>query len=316
MIRFLQHDQIDKKQWDVCISRAVNGNFLAWYWFLDIVNPEWCALVDDNYEKVFPLTAYAKAGIKYLRQPYFTQQLGVFYQTSLTQEELLAFLHAIPPTFKYIYIYLNASNRIASSGADSEMTNLELDLNSEYGLISRSYHTNLQRNLKKAQKHNLSISKHIKPEAVISLFKDNKGKEIKHLEEASYQLVERIASESIHRGMGEIWGAYDEFNKLIAGVLWIKSHQKAVFLFSAVSSAGKKTFAMPYLIDAFIRQNAGLPLILDFEGSNDAGLARFYSGFGARKVLYQRYISNNLPFILRSAMKIWQLTRKQIKKIT
>jgi hypothetical protein len=272
-------------------------------------------LVEDDYERVFPLTVFVKVGIKYLRQPYFTQQLGVFYKTSLTPEKLQEFLMSIPPAYKYIYIYINTSNRIPFSSPDSNMTNLELDLISEYDLIAQKYHTNLQRNLKKAYKQKLTLSKHVRPEEVILLFQANKGLGIKHLKNHSYQLMQRLAYESINKGIGEIWGAYDEFNQLIAGAIWIKSHQKAVFLFSAVSTSGKNSFAMPYLIDAFIRENAGKPLTLDFEGSNDAGLARFYSGFGAQKVVYQRYISNKLPNILRYAVRLWQLTREQIKKL-
>lgn len=315
MIRFLKHDQIDKIKWDASINRAVNGNLYAWSWFLDIVNPEWCALVEDDYMRVFPLTVYSKAGINYVRQPYFTQQLGIFYQTFLTQEIINDFLTSIPQTYKFIHIYLNTSSRIDSLGKDFDMTNLELDLISDYDTISRSYSSNLQRNLKKAAKQSLSVSKHVRPEEIVSLFQKNKGKEIAHLDESSYQLIQRIAYTTISNGTGEIWGTYDEYNQLLAGALWIKSHQKTIFFFSSVSQDGKKANAMPFLIDSFIRENAGSPLTLDFEGSNDIGLARFYSGFGAQKVLYQKYIHNKLPLVLRPAMQLWQFTNKQIKKL-
>ena len=315
MIHFLQHDMIDKSQWDDCISHAVNGNLTAWSWYLDIVSPGWCALVEDEYEMVFPLTSFSRAGIKYLMQPYFTQQLGLFYRSESSEKVLNDFLESIPKEFSYIDINLNKSNRILSAGHATEMTNLELDLIGNYDEIASGYQSNLKRNLKKAVNNKLSIKKNVNPEDIITLFRTNKGQDLKHLSDNEYNLIKRIANEGIRRGIAEIWGAYNEFNQLVAGILWVTSHRKSIFLFSAVSDEGKKLNAMPWLIDSFIRENAGKPLTLDFEGSNDAGLARFYSSFGAKSIIYQRYKRNFLPPLHRIALKIWRISRIQLKKI-
>jgi hypothetical protein len=305
---------IDKSRWDDCISHAVNGNLNACSWYLDIVCPGWCALVEDDYEKVFPLPISSRAGIKYIMQPYFTQQLGLFYRSFSTGKIVQEFLDFIPRRFKYIDINLNTSNKIEAGSGITEMTNLELDLISEYDKIASEYQNNLQRNLKKVGKNALSLSKHVGPEDIISLFKVNKGQDLKHLGESQYQLIQHIAYEAINKGIAEVWGAFDEFNQLVAGILWVTSHQKATFLFSAVSETGKKLNAMPWLIDSFIRENAGNPLTLDFEGSNDPGLARFYSSFGAKKVEYQRYYRNSLPSLYRIALNIWRLGRGVLNK--
>ena len=314
MIRFLKHDMIDKSRWDDCISHAVNGNLYACSWYLDIVSPGWCALVENDYEKVFPLPVDSKAGFRYIMQPWFTQQLGLFYQSVSSEEKLIDFINCIPSEYRYIDINLNTSNKINLPVHVSDMTNLELDLISEYNEIVPGYQNNLLRNLKKAAQNKLTVSKHVRPEEIISLFRANKGQELKHLNDQQYTLIQRIAYESLHKGTGEIWGAYDEYNQLVAGIIWVTSHQKSIFLFSALSSTGKKLNAMPWLIDLFIMHNAGQPLTLDFEGSNNEGLARFYSSFGAKKVIYQRYIRNSLPFPLRIALKIWRLGRIQVKK--
>jgi len=315
MIRFLQHDTIDKLRWDDCISHSVNGNLNAWSWFLDIVCPGWCALVEDDYKNVFPLPTFTRAGIHYMMQPYFTQQLGLFYRSNLPTDTLQNFLNHIPPVYRYIDINLNTSNRVEPGRNITAMTNLELSLSSSYEQIAKGYQNNLHRNLKKAGEHNLTLTKSISPEELITLFRENKGLELKHLGEKQYNLILQIANGSLIKGTGEIWGAYDELNQLSAGVLWVKSHGKAIFLFSAVSGKGKQLNAMPWLIDLFIRENAGKPLTLDFEGSNHPGLARFYSSFGAKKTEYQRYRYNSLPLIYRIAMYIWRLSRKALKKI-
>lgn len=315
MISFLKHDMINKSRWDDCISHAVNGNLNSCSWYLDIVSPGWCALVENEYEKVFPLPASSRAGFKYIMQPYFTQQLGLFYLTSSSEDKLTEFLNSIPSQYKYIDINLNTSNKLNTLADVSEMTNLELDLIGEYDVIAARYQNNLQRNLKKAAQNRLSISKHIRPEEIISLFRANRGQDLKHLNDKQYNIMQRIAYESIHKGIGEIWGAFDEFNQLIAAILWVSSHQKSIFLFSAVSETGKKLNAMPWLIDSFIKLNAGKPLTLDFEGSNNEGLARFYSSFGAKKVIYQRYSRNSLPLPFRITLNMWRLSRTLLKKI-
>jgi hypothetical protein len=57
------------------------------------------------------------------------------------------------------------------------------------------------------------------------------------------------------------------------------------------------------LIDDFIRQNAESNLILDFEGSNIQGIARFYAGFGAEPQTYLSVRINRLPWLLRILKK-------------
>jgi len=315
MIRFVQHEMIDKMQWDNCIHNSINGNATAYSWFLDIVSPGWCGLIEDEYERVFPLPVSSKVGIKYIMQPYFTQQSGLFYCSHSAEDKLTAFLNAIPDEYKYIKINLNTSNQVTDKRFITENTNLELDLISEYSEIASAYQKNLQRNLKKADTNKLSVSKNIRPEEIIQLFKNNKGQELKHLNDFQYNLIQRIAYQSINKGIGQAWGVYDQHNQLIAGALWITSHQKAVFQFSGVSESGKKQYAMPFIIDTFIQQHAGTALTLDFEGSNDPGLARFYTSFGAKRVVYQTYVRSSLPKPMILLLEMWRNIRKQVKKI-
>jgi len=310
MIRFLKQEMIDRAKWDNCIDNAINGSLNSQSWFLDIVSPGWCALIENDYEKVFPLTVRSRAGNAYIMQPYFTQQLGLFYTTPPTPEKIKEFLNSIPAKFRYIDINLNTSNRIEGDNRFSNMTNFELDLAFEYSELSSLYQENLKRNLKKARLNKLTLIKAVKPEDMISLFRENKGQDLLHLKSAQYQLIQQISNQSLKSGAGNIWGVRDGSNQLIAAALWVKSHQKAVFLFSALSQSGKKLHAMPWLIDSFINEHAGNALILDFEGSNDTGLARFYRSFGAKEVFYQRYRLNTLPILSGFALKLWRILRR------
>jgi len=113
MITYLHHEQIHRDRWDQCVAQAPNGLVYAWSWYLDIVHPQWEALVEvdgDKYLKVMPITCNKKYGIPYLHQPFFTQQLGVFSTLPLTEETTMAFIQAIPSRYALVEIRLNEGN--------------------------------------------------------------------------------------------------------------------------------------------------------------------------------------------------------------
>lgn len=64
------------------------------------------------------------------------------------------------------------------------------------------------------------------------------------------------------------------------------------------------------LIDQLIRQHAATNSVLDFEGGNDASLARFYQGFGAREVSYPALKINNLPAPVRWPFSFYRKFRQ------
>jgi hypothetical protein len=55
---------------------------------------------------------------------------------------------------------------------------------------------------------------------------------------------------------------------------------------------------MHFLLAGFIKKHAGTNSLLDFEGSNNANLARFYLSFGGYKTQYPKLKLNRLPFPL------------------
>ena len=67
---------------------------------------------------------------------------------------------------------------------------------------------------------------------------------------------------------------------------------------------GKELGGMPFLIDEIIKENSPGFRILDFEGSNDPNLARFYKGFGAVKSVYPNIHINKLNTILKTLLRL------------
>jgi hypothetical protein len=310
MIRHFKYDDIDKRKWDECVRKSFNGLVYGYSWYLDVVCEEWEGLVEDDYERVFPINFKSKFGINIIFQPFFTQQLGVFSRSELSPTILNDFLFSIPAKYKVIDLNLNTHNKPDLPGFDYlPQVNHELDLIRDYDSLQKNYSSNTKRNLKKAEAEGLTVAKGIKPDDVIDLFRKNKGKEVKALKENNYLKLKRLIYTSIYKGIGNVYGVYDKENVLCAGAAFLQSNKKAIFIFSGLSKAGREKRAMFFLIDYFIREHAGKHLTLDFDGSNNEALARFYSGFGSTRLEFTRISRNKLPVYLKWPFKIYRKLR-------
>lgn len=312
MIRYLKHNQIDKKKWDACIRKAFNGNAYAYCWYLDLVHEGWEALVENDYERVMPLTGARKFGIHYLFQPYFAQQLGVFSTSKLSPAVVEMFIRNIPSQFKFVEINLNSFNK-TSGGKHvfSLNNNYLLDLINPYERIVLKYSTNTKRNLKKSLANNLSLSKSIKPEDLISLFRNNRGRSLKKWNNSHYHILQRMMYTAIYKGKGMTVGVYTEYNDLCAAAFFLKNNNRLVFLFSGSDQLARENGAMTLLIDSVIREFATTRTVFDFEGSNDPNLARFYRGFGAINNTYASLKINQFSFPFRQLFQIYKYSKSK-----
>lgn len=303
MIRYLEHKEIDYGKWDQCIQRAVNHRVFAFSWYLDIVSPGWDALVEDDYETIFPLTRNRKFGINYLYQPYFTQQLGIFSDRHLTEMLVDRFLQAIPRKFSFIQINLNSLNKVDTSRYSiSTRQNCELDLIHPYARLAGEYNQNTRRNLKKAKEMDLHIQRKVAPDELIKLFFENFGKKEGKLKFANYETLRRLMEYCLKNTFSNIIGVYDPGDSLCAGAFLLHSSDRIIFHFAASNTTARENGAMFLLIDSIISDHAGKPVTFDFEGSSDYDVARFYKGFGAKELTYPQVTLNRMPRILTTAV--------------
>lgn len=300
MIRFLKHNEIDRQKWDECIRLSFNGIIYAYSWYLDVVCPSWEALVAEDYKVVMPLPAGRKFGIDYLYPPFFVQQLGVFSVKRLTNEDVQHFLAAIPARFRYWELNLNTFNKLEkTSWRYAENLTHELDLIEPYEKLAASYSENTRRNIKKATAAGFKATADVPREIIISLFRSGRGQTIEKLKEQHYDLLRNLLRVIDSRGKLHVRAVTDADGAVMAGAFFVDSNGKVIFLFSGTAETARNTGALAFLVDAFIRENAQKNLVLDFEGSNDANLARFYKSFGAKECIYLQVRKNELPWPLR-----------------
>jgi len=303
MIKYLRHIDIDKLKWDDCINHSVNRIVYARSWYLDIVSPGWDALVEDDYVSLFPLTHNRKFSIRYLFQPYFTQQLGVFTRNHLTEDLVHHFLDSIPRKFRFAEIHLNSLNKVDTSVYQaSPRINLELDMINTYENLRKNYDQNVKRNLKKAFESSIVIRRKVEPDELITLFRENYGKREKKLKFGHYEVLRKLMRYCLKNRSGIIMGALLPDGKLCAAAFFLLDRSRVIFHFAASDSIARETGAMFLLINSFIREHAGQALTLDFEGSNDPNVSRFYKSFGATECNYYKVTINRLPWIVKKAV--------------
>ncbi|MFN5182248.1 MAG: GNAT family N-acetyltransferase [Bacteroidota bacterium] len=280
MIQHLEHNEIDFNLWDACIEKSGVGLPYAFSWYLNVVCESWSGLVYGNYDAVMPLPYKRKLGIRYVYHPFFTQQLGVYGNSGT-----LIFLDSIPTKFKKIHTLINHTCKEVHPQLLSQ-TNLVLDLKSEN--IFKNFSNNCKRNIKKAERFNLKI-KDCNFKDLIQIFRENKGKGIKHLKEKNYSTLESLILKFSERDMLHSLGVYSNLDQLLGGVILLQYKKRIIFFFSALNEEGKNLMAMFYLIDFIIQNKMNDFDLLDFEGSNNEDLARFYKGFGANEQNYFSY---------------------------
>ncbi len=307
MIRYIKQSEIDKKRWDHCISNAVNSKIYAYSWYLDLVtNTQWDALIDDEYSTVFPLPFRKKAGISYLYTPIFIQQLGIFYEQAPTNEMLQSLLQAVPMNFKLIDLNFNTGNNLqkVATEAGFRMTmksNYELSLHEPYDHLRKKYSENLRRNIKKAKEKGLVISNVQSPIAIIDLFRMERGKKISRWKDNEYSLFEQLCQKVNTEANLKILEARLSDGTFVAGAVFFIINGRAIFIFSATGEQAKSTGAMSGLIDCFIADHSDQAIVLDFEGSSDPGLARYYSSFGSERLEYPHIFRDQLPLAVQLA---------------
>jgi len=97
---------------------------------------------------------------------------------------------------------------------------------------------------------------------------------------------------------------------VLASAIFLEAFGRSVYLLASSSDEGIAQKAMFLLIGQFIALNAGCKgRVLDFEGSNIEGVARFYKGFGAANRPYPFVVYNRLRFPVRLALSVLRYCR-------
>ena len=297
ILKYLKHKELDYPSWDRCISNAGNSRVYGLSWYLDRTAVNWDALVWGDYEYVMPVTLRRKFGIKYLYQPLFCQQLGIFPEPPSNIADL--FYSEILKRFRFTNILLNSANQLPNINGIkkfSPRSNFLLNLARDYPSIKDGYTKNTLRNIKNSGRSGLNYDPGISLNEYIEFLGENLPVGVSKNDLDKFR---SIVAYCRYKSIGELPGAYTAENRLCAAAFFCRWKERIIYLNPASDNEGKKFSAMFYLLDSFISANAGQNITLDFEGSMVPGVARFYKGFGAEAEFYYPLKINRLPVPFR-----------------
>ena len=301
-IVYLKNKDIDKIKWDACITNASNGLVYAYSFYLDTMSMHWDALILDDYKAVMPLTWKSKFSIHYLYQPFFAASLGVF-GNQLSLKIVRSFLENIPAKFKYWDIYLNHKNIFQLKDFPFyERTNYVLNLAESYEKLSSAFSKSHLRNIARATQSGCYSEKNIGVEEVIALAKQQ-SKKFSPVTDDDYERFLKLYKQLYKKNKAITYGVFSKQKQLLASCVYFFSHNRAYYILVGNHPNGRTLGASHFLINEFIKDNAGKDLLLDFEGSEIRNLAYFYSSFGAKEEKYAAIKLNKLPAILKLLKK-------------
>jgi hypothetical protein len=292
---YVRRHEIDVEKWDRCIDKSANGLIYGYSLYLDGVADNWDGLVLNDYEAVMPLPWRRKYGFHYLYQPSFAAQLGVFgNQVDAAIVEL--FLRAVPSKFKLWELPLNHGNRFRLKGFEIfDRINYVLPLNHTYEVLRKNYRQNTTRNIKKSVQFGCYPEKDVPIDDIICLAEQQPNAASKGELQKFQDLFPLLKKQSAAKS----YGVFSSQKQLLASCVFTLSHNRVYYILVGNHPNGRTLGASHALIDAFIRDHAGRPLLLDFEGSDVRNLAFFYSSFGASEERYSAIRFNKLPWYIK-----------------
>jgi hypothetical protein len=296
-IRFLQQSEIDPQKWDQCLSVSTNGLIYGYSFYLNQVAKNWSGLVLNDYEAVMPLPWNRKYGIRYLYQPAFAAQLGIFSTSPISPALVTAFIDHCKKNFRFCEMPMNPANALPDLPV---RMNYILDIQKSYEQIRKDYRKDMIQHLKSTGADTLTYNQTTDYPSVIALYKDLYGKRFPQVTETDYDRFSDLCKDLFQRKLSILREVKDKNSEtLLASGIFFMDGKRIYNIMSVTSAEGRQKLANPYLFDQLIQEYSGGNLILDFEGSEIAGIAEFYRKFGSHPEPYPFLRFNRLPFPFR-----------------
>lgn len=300
-IQYLTYQEIDFTKWDFCIAQSANKLIYVESNYLNKIATNWDAIVLNDYDAVMPLIWRKKMGIRYLYQPAFLQQAGIYSKYNLTEEITEAFISLASTHFKFAEISINYANKPSDENSFYQKkinSNYLIHLNGNYEVITSSKY--LKERITRASKFNLQYVISTDVTKCIKTYKKLYGEKLSKLEKNDYKNFEQLCIDLQKENRVIIRDVFNkEGNELLATALFLKDENRMYNLASSIFPNGRTCLANYFLFDSLIKEFANQPLIIDLEGSDLPGVDFFYKKLASENQPYYSIKWNNLPKIIQ-----------------
>jgi lipid II:glycine glycyltransferase (peptidoglycan interpeptide bridge formation enzyme) len=187
------------------------------------------------------------------------------------------------------------------------ITSYRLKLNRSYEDVFRSLSKDRQKNIRKANKHGLSVKKTNNIEDVIALFKLNTAHKIYGgVKEHQYQKLRELQQATERNKMSEVILVINNKGKVVCGTFNIIFKELIIKYFNASNEEGRKLNADSYLMDYLIKEYSGKNYTIDFERDSTPGVNDYKESFNPEKLNYISISYNSYPKVLNILNRIRQ----------
>ncbi|MDM1548071.1 hypothetical protein HX096_09400 [Empedobacter falsenii] len=293
MIKRVSRKKLDVNKYTECLNKSVNYSIYAEVFYLDaLVDNNWDCYVLNDYEAIMPLPFVKKFGFKFIVQPIYCQQLGVFHQENFPKEAFQLFEKKLHRNLVRAYAF-NEENTEMFEPKGLRRINQILDLNQDYENLFSIYSRNRRNEIRKVGKFNYKIENVTQLNRFFELNSSYEYLITNNLINYSQEKIQSLFNQKIIN----IYEIFDQEENLLGCQLIMISKNRVYNFAFARNKNSKSNFGSAYIIDYIIKTFSNSELTLDFEGSMVPSIAKFMQGFGAIEKKYTNY--SNLDFLTK-----------------
>lgn len=297
-VRGFEYTDLKAMDFERINSMSIHLSIYEQLWYVALLADfKLLIFIYGEYETVFFVPYRSKFGVKYAYMPNFIQKL------TFVGKEIGSDLIIIELEKRLNFGEISIKIEEKRFDLIKPRTNFTLDLENSYDELKKNFSDNHKRNISKVKHIEILESENI--EDLISIFKAEKVNSFRsnQLNQIENDL-NRILTCNQLNGRIFIINAY-ESSHIIASALFIHFNNVFYYLIGSSLKSNPKfsTKGLFRIFDFVINRYSGTKTILDFEGSDIPGIARFFKGFGAKEEKYFFVKWNRLPFPLNKLKK-------------
>lgn len=285
-IQKVKRKNLNVEKYTQAIDEALNYRVYAEVWYLDLLTKnQWECWIYGDYEVVMPIPLQYKFGIKFVLQPIYCQQLGVFYKQEISDELFQTFEKKLHQ-YRVRAYHFNEENTERYHPKGEKKVNYLLDLNLPYEQIFENYSKGRRKDIRKSERLGVQVRSTQDLKNHKELFQQYYA----HLEKYGKKKFKGNYSNTlIKKGALKIFDLFDKENNLLASQMFLISKRRKICLGFVRNKHIEQHNASAFAKDHLIRVLAGQNDYIDFEGSMHPTIAKFMEGFGPMKKHYTYY---------------------------
>lgn len=270
-------NEISEKAWNALLDNSPDYALFSRLWFLDAVGESSVyAAVYGNYETAVPLLVAKKGFLRLALAPLWIPYSGVL--GNRPSAEIWNRLKNFLKLHFAVYALPLAPETWYGSVQYARPTYI-LDLPT-YSQPEKHH----LRQIQKAVRSGVNVREKGDAEAFTEFYWNTRGHKAPGFKPYHRERLLCLTREALMRGYGFCIEATNGRDETVAAAFFLRSSSTAYFLDGTANEMGRSSGAMFRLIHEGLLQLKEKGVIrVDFCGSKDPGVARFYKGFGAEK---------------------------------